>query len=131
MLRHRTLVGELSVVATALLALAALVAGGLAAAPHLAKAAPRAAVSGPEVTTSIQHDVSPALRDLPNLQQDAAITKEKPLRIPHPGGSQHVADPVAQTAAPTPLAGTVTGAFAGVGNGDYGFTPNAAPPDTN
>jgi len=131
MLRRRTRVGGLSLVAAALLALAAIVAGGLAVAPHLVKAAPRSSVSGPEVTYSIQHDVSPAVRDLPNLQQDAAITKEKPLRIPHLDGSEHVADLVAQTSAPTPLAGTVTGVFAGVGNGDYGFTPNAAPPDTN
>jgi hypothetical protein len=131
MLRRRTRVGGLSLIATALLALAAIVAGGLAAAPRLAKAAPQSSASGPEVTYSIQHDVSPAVRDLPNLQQDAAITKERPLRIPHLDGSEHVADLVAQTSAPTPLAGTVTGGFAGVGNGDYGFTPNAAPPDTN
>ena len=30
------------------------------------------------------------------------------------------------------LAATTSGlGFAGVGNGDYGFAPNAAPPDTN
>jgi hypothetical protein len=40
-------------------------------------------------------------------------------------------DPVIQTAPAGPLAPTPGLNFAGVGNGDYGFTPNSAPPDTN
>src|SRR5207248_4428254 len=40
-------------------------------------------------------------------------------------------DPVVQASEGT-LAATSSGLnFAGVGNGDYGFAPNAAPPDTN
>jgi hypothetical protein len=60
------------------------------------------------------------------------VPREIPLRtIPlGPGTSQQ--DPVVQTAS-GPLVSTSPGglSFAGVGDGDYGFVPNAAPPDTN
>src|SRR5207302_10530254 len=42
------------------------------------------------------------------------------------------ADTALQPSVSSPRATTTAGLnFAGVGNGDYGFTPNAAPPDTN
>src|SRR5439155_3335197 len=47
------------------------------------------------------------------------------------GPATPVADPVVQTSV-GPQVGTTNGiGFPGVGNGDYGFAPNAAPPDTN
>jgi len=50
--------------------------------------------------------------------------------IPH-GAAAHQQDPVLQGNV-NPLVATTSGLnFAGVGNGDYGFVPNAAPPDTN
>ena len=75
------------------------------------------------------HDVSAPLRAMsrPPL---AGPRHEKPLfRIHGPRSGQP--DPVLQTSA-GPLANTTNGLnIAGVGNGDYGFAPNAAPPDTN
>jgi len=77
------------------------------------------------------HAVSPPVRDMalaaPGLEQK----REKPIRaLPLPPG-QEQADPVLQ-AMQGPNVSTTTGLnFAGVGNGDYGFAPDAAPPDTN
>jgi hypothetical protein len=52
--------------------------------------------------------------------------------IPLPAGHRaDVADPVVQRAIGPKVPATVGLNFAGVGNGDYGFAPNAAPPDTN
>jgi hypothetical protein len=45
--------------------------------------------------------------------------------------SQTQVDPVLQTTATSSVATAAGLNFAGVGNGDYGFAPNAAPPDTN
>ncbi|WP_218079248.1 hypothetical protein [Anthocerotibacter panamensis] len=51
-----------------------------------------------------------------------------PLPLGHRAGQK---DPVLQSATPGPRVSATTGLnFAGVGQGDYGFTPNAAPPDT-
>jgi hypothetical protein len=82
-----------------------------------------------EVSPAVHHDVSGPLQAMsrPPL---AGPKHEKPLfRLDRPGSGQP--DPVVQTSA-GPLVGTTVGLnFAGVGNGDYGFFPNAAPPDTN
>src|SRR5260370_42003782 len=62
--------------------------------------------------------------------------EQKGFRIKPVGPIPHepnvsVEDPVVQTTV-GPLVGTTAGLnFAGVGDGDYGFVPNAAPPDTN
>ena len=56
---------------------------------------------------------------------------ERPLRLIGPNGSGQ-SDGALQAAATGPAVATTSGLnFAGVGNGDYGFAPNAAPPDTN
>jgi len=86
------------------------------------------------VSAAVQHDVSGPLRDVP---VDHTITerKEHPIgRFKTPGPD--LEDPVVQSAhvqAPlSPLAATTTKLnVPGVGNGDFGFAPNAAPPDTN
>src|SRR2546422_10375853 len=82
-----------------------------------------------EIQKAIHHDVSPPLRDITSPPR-SDVPREKPLRsIPH--AVQNVQDPVVQTTV-GPLVNTTTGLnIAGVGNGDYGFVPNAAPPDTN
>src|SRR5258707_8143742 len=88
--------------------------------------------SGPqlEVVPAVHHDVSPPLREIEQRIENKGF-RIKPLRpIPHtPGVSAE--DPVRQTTV-GPLVGTNAAfQFPGVGNGDYGFAPNAAPPDTN
>jgi len=82
-----------------------------------------------EVQQAIHHDVSPPLREIQN-RPGAEGHREKPLRlIPHV--PQNLQDPVVQGTV-GPLVSTTAGLnIAGVGNGDYGFVPNAAPPDTN
>jgi hypothetical protein len=101
--------------------------------PSLARAQNPQDQTGPpqvEVSHAIQHDVSPPLRDMPNPPR-SDVPREKPLKsMPH-GAAANQQDPVVQTFA-GPLVNTTAGLnIAGVGNGDYGFTPNAAPPDTN
>ncbi len=87
--------------------------------------------SQPEVSPAVHHDVSPPLRDMsrPPL---AGPRHEKPLLRFHPEGPvSNQPDPVLQTSA-GPLVATTNGLnIPGVGEGDYGFVPNAAPPDTN
>ena len=93
------------------------------------QAAPPQGSGGPEVSPAVQHDVSAPLRNMnaapinrPKHQKD-----HKPLIYAAPANQ---ADPVIQTTV-GPLVATTAGLnFAGVGNGDYGFTPNSAPPDT-
>ena len=87
----------------------------------------------PEVTYYPYHmDVSPPLRNIVAPDREPG-QRERPLRLlpTGPAGSPFAPDPAVQTT-PGPLVATTAGlTFAGVGNGDYGFAPNAAPPDTN
>ena len=90
-------------------------------------------VPGPEVSPAVHRDISRPLRDIPISPRARQLTERPLFRLP--GGSSSTAaaapDPVQQTTVGT-LAATTAGLnFAGVGNGDYGFAPNAAPPDTN
>jgi hypothetical protein len=86
----------------------------------------------PEIKQSIQHDVSPPLRDIarppqPRLTREAEPVRRLPVTLP----ITEQQDTALQTIV-GPLVGTTPGlSFAGVGNGDYGFAPDAAPPDTN
>src|SRR5712691_5607407 len=98
------------------------------------QASPAAAQTAPrlEVDMSVHHDVSARLRDIPASPRARTLT-ERPLRpLPGEQAEAPVPDPVVQTSAPLASLTLPTGLnFAGVGNGDYGFAPNAAPPDTN
>ncbi len=101
--------------------------------PSLARAQNPQDQTGPnqvEVSPSIRHDISPPLRDMPSAPRSEVRESEPARRIPHDWvGNQE--DPVVQAFA-GPLVATTAGLnFPGVGNGDYGFVPNAAPPDTN
>ncbi len=98
--------------------------------PGTPPALPDAAVGPVEVSAAVDHDVSPPLRDIPSAPSARRLT-ERPLRmIPGPPGPGTDAATVQSTAG-APLAATPRLGFPGVGNGDYGFAPNAAPPDTN
>jgi hypothetical protein len=90
------------------------------------------AVSGPEVTAAIQHDVSPPLRSIGSNGAQSEIPRDRPLHLLPTNGSNSGSPDTALQATPGPAVATSSGLkFAGVGQGDYGFTPNAAPPDTN
>jgi hypothetical protein len=88
-----------------------------------------------EVSLAVYSDVSAPVRDLVGVAPAPSTDKEKkekPLRVlPNMGNALNQPDGALQTSA-GPLVGT-TGAlnFAGVGQGDYGFSDQYAPPDTN
>src|SRR5713226_7410963 len=83
-----------------------------------------------EVTPATHHDVSPPLREIEQRIEKRGFRIKPVGPIPHEP-SVSVEDPVVQTTV-GPLVGTAAGLnFPGVGDGDYGFVPNAAPPDTN
>src|SRR5579872_3046547 len=86
----------------------------------------------PEVSPAVKHDVSPPLRGIPSAPHHTALPPDRPLRpVPQSVLQNNAPDPVVQSS-PSPLVGAIGVLnFAGVGNGDYGFTPDAAPPDTN
>jgi len=104
--------------------------GSIALTPLVATAAPPAANGTAEVGLAAHHDVSPRLADMPSAPRTLrAFTRPRgPLAIPS-GADQE--DGALQTTIHAQLATTAGLNFAGVGNGDYGFAPNAAPPDTN
>jgi len=83
----------------------------------------------PETTPEVKHDVSPPLHEM-RIPPRSDVPRERPLRTVPNGPGSNQPDPVLQTAA-GPLVSTAGAfGFAGVGNGDYGFAPDAAPPDT-
>jgi hypothetical protein len=88
-----------------------------------------------EVSSAVYSDVSAPVRDLVGVAPTASTDKEKkekPLRtLPNMGNALNQADGAIQTTS-GPLVGTTSGLnFAGVGQGDYGFSDQYAPPDTN
>ena len=85
----------------------------------------------PEVSAAVQQDVSKPLSQMTAAATSDTGKHEKPQRPLVTTSGQTVADPVLQSA-PGPQVATSAGlSFKGVGNGDYGFAPDAAPPDTN
>ncbi len=99
--------------------------------PASGLAGPPTQSGGVEVTAAAHHDVSPPLRDIPPAATTAGGRREHPLRLPPTPAAAAGADPVVQSSAVTRVATTAGKNIAGVGNGDYGFAPDAAPPDTN
>jgi hypothetical protein len=99
------------------------------------QAAPPEPIGPVEVSPAVYSDVSGPLSDMTGLAPtgpDAKEKKEKPLRVlPNMGNTLNQDDGALQSTA-GPLVGTTSGLnFAGVGQGDYGFTDQYAPPDTN
>jgi hypothetical protein len=91
-------------------------------------------VSPVEVSSAVYSDVSGPLSDLAGVAPaapDEKEKKEKPIRsLPNMGNALTQEDGAVQTVA-GPLAGVTNGLnFAGVGQGDYGFSDQYAPPDT-
>ena len=87
-----------------------------------------------EVSSAVRQDVSPPLHSMAASSPGAEQHREKPLRlIPQNQLVNNAPDGAVQLSSGNPIAATTTNGlnFAGVGNGDYGFAPNAAPPDTN
>jgi hypothetical protein len=88
--------------------------------------------TGPDSVDAAAHAVSPRVSDMgtvsaPGLEQK----REKPLRLlPQVTGPEQP-DPVVQANAGPYVGTTAPIGYPGVGNGDYGFAPNAAPPDPN
>src|SRR2546425_6119844 len=79
----------------------------------------------------VYHDASPRLRDMPPIppKEERRVI---PRRLIYRGRPSGQADPVVQSSAVSPLVSTTSGLnFDGVGQGAYGFTVHAAPPDTN
>jgi hypothetical protein len=88
-----------------------------------------------EVSAAVHSDVSGPLSSLVGVAPAASTDKqkhEKPLRVlPNMGNALSKTDGALQTS-PGPLVGTNAGLnFAGVGQKDYGFADQYAPPDTN
>jgi len=86
-----------------------------------------------EVSSASRHDVSPPLREIKPILPRFGAPHEKPRPIP----LQHVeglkegqADPVTQSSANVLVSATTGLSFDGLGVGG-GYTPDAAPPDTN
>lgn len=87
---------------------------------------------GPEVSSSAGPVNSGEVRGMGLLDaQGIEQKREKPLRLIPSAPGQQLPDTVIQSASGPNVATTAPIGFAGVGAGDYGFTPNAAPPDTN
>src|SRR5690242_18990925 len=88
-----------------------------------------------EVSSAVYADVSAPVRDLVGMAPSGDTSKEqkdKPRRsLPNMGNALNQSDGALQNGT-GPLVGTASGLnFAGVGQGDHGFSDQYAPPDTN
>lgn len=117
------LIGSILLIGTGLLLA---LASGQGQQPEQEQAGP------PDLRQEIKHDVSPPLRAIARAPQPRRSREAEPVRpLPVQLPRIEQEDPVVQRTL-APLVGTTPGLnFAGVGNGDYGFVPDAAPPDTN
>src|SRR5258708_39514808 len=127
-MRYRAVVGLVVIVSAATLPILRVAA--------VANPGPPGSGSGQvEVTPAVHQDVSPPLRQIPPQSTSGRPIHERPLMPagsrPTHGGGGGFTDPALQTAVLPSLGSTSVLSFAGVGNGDYHFAPNAAPPDTN
>jgi hypothetical protein len=84
---------------------------------------------GTQVSESVRHDVSPPLRDLHVSAPSAATDTEQPIMRISPGRGGGP-DTAVQTTTTTNINVSPNG-FEGVGQGEYGFNVQWAPPDTN
>jgi len=86
-----------------------------------------------EVISANHQDVSLPLKDVSRLAPDSSRQREHPLHPIYPLRANATTPPDGALQGNTSKAvATSTGLnFEGLGQGEYGFTPNAAPPDTN
>jgi hypothetical protein len=98
--------------------------------PSTASAEAPAGVHGAEVSAAVHHDVSKPLGHLGPTAPSAANVRERPLRLVGPGSSPNQPDGATQQTIGAAAAATPGIGFAGIGKGDYGFSPAYAPPDT-
>ena len=85
---------------------------------------------GPEWTKG-DHAKTIPLRDMKQIIPEEEGHRDKPIRLLVPAAPTGAPDTALQTAAVSaPAVGNVN-SFDGIGQGALGFTPNAAPPDTN
>jgi hypothetical protein len=94
------------------------------------------AQSGPypiEVINANHQDVSSPLKDVSPLSPDTRTEREHPLHPIHPlhANTTTPPDEAVQQNTSTAIAVSAGVNIEGLGQGAYGFTPNAAPPDTN
>src|SRR5262249_40747189 len=131
MLQRRYVVGGFAVLATVVLVLAAVFVSTAGAVPH--SAAQPSSGHTPEATTSVHHDVYPALRDLPAQATAFRGSPDRPLRSPALSAGPDQPDGALQSTASTPLAATTVLSFGGLGRGagDPANFCACAPPDTN
>ena len=118
-----------------LIALVALM-GSILAGPPAALAGNKSSVGPVVVSSAVHADVSGPARDLqgdaPSASDEEKEHKEKPLRsLPNRGNALNQPDGAVQGAAAAAGPATPGLGFAGVGQGDYGFSDQYAPPDTN
>src|SRR5205085_1768482 len=98
----------------------------------------------PIVIWENKHDVSPPLRSMPIYHGGKGHREMEPWRkLPMPAATQPSGtmstqtsgqasgDAALQSQTVTPFAATTGLSFEGLGNGQYGFSVNSAPPDTN
>jgi hypothetical protein len=93
-------------------------------------AAPPPGVGRPDSTPNEHHDVSRPLRDMPSAPWTNGTKVHEHAKINPAGATTPRPDGALQSTVATGAATTAGLSFAGVGNGDYGFAPDAAPPDT-
>jgi hypothetical protein len=84
-----------------------------------------------EVSAAVNHAVSQPVREMPVDRPGIERKREKPILAVPVAPGQEQDDPVVQSLPGLAVNTTLGLNFAGVGNGDYGFAPDAAPPDTN
>ncbi len=85
-----------------------------------------------EVVYEVHHDLSPPLRDIESVPRQEGPPRVIPLGRPHPAPANPILpDPVLQESVGLAVATTAVHNFDGLGNGVFGFTVDAAPPDPN
>jgi len=86
-----------------------------------------------EVINASHQDVSAPLRDISPLAPDTSAQREHPLHPIHPLRANGTTPPDGAVQGNTSKAVSTSAGlnFEGLGQGEYGFNPNAAPPDTN
>lgn len=86
-----------------------------------------------EVIQANHRDLSSPLKDVAPLAPDSRTQREHPLHPIHPLHANNTTPPdgAVQQNTNTALATSAGLNFEGLGQGEYGFSPNSAPPDTN